>query len=160
MKKSDYWQDRFKLVEEASHKEAIKTYKEIEPAFMKAQREINSQIQVWYGRFAENNEMTLAEARKTLNANELKEFRWDVEDFIKYGKENAINQKWMKELENASAKFHVTRLESLLLRNQQTMEALFGNEVDQVDQMARRIITEGYYKSIYEVQKVLVLVLI
>lgn len=153
MKKSDYWQDRFKLVEEASHKEAIKTYKEIEPAFMKAQREINSQIQVWYGRFAENNEMTLAEARKTLNANELKEFRWDVEDFIKYGKENAINQKWMKELENASAKFHVTRLESLLLRNQQTMEALFGNEVDQVDQMARRIITEGYYKSIYEVQK-------
>lgn len=150
---SNYWQQRFKLVEEASHKEAIKTYKEIEPAFIKAQREINAQIQVWYGRFAENNEMTLAEARKTLNANELKEFRWDVEDFIKYGKENAINQKWMKELENASAKFHITRLESLLLRNQQTMEVLFGNELDQVDQMARRIITEGYYKSIFEVQK-------
>lgn len=149
----NYWQQRFKLVEEASHKEAIKTYKEIEPAFMKAQREINSQIQVWYGRFAENNEMTLAEARKTLNANELKEFHWDVEDFIKYGKENAINQKWMKELENASAKFHITRLESLLLRNQQTMEVLFGNELDQVDQMARKIISEGYYKSIYEVQK-------
>lgn len=153
MKKSKYWQQRFKLVEEASHKEAIKTYKEIEPSFIKAQREINAQIQVWYGRFAENNEMTLAEARKVLNANELKEFRWDVEDFIKYGKENAINQKWMKELENASAKFHITRLESLLLRNQQTMEVLFGNELDQVDQMARRIISEGYYKSIYEVQK-------
>lgn len=153
MKKSKYWQQRFKLVEEASHKEAIKTYKEIEPSFIKAQREINAQIQVWYGRFAENNEMTLAEARKVLNANELKEFRWDVEDFIKYGKENAINQKWMKELENASAKFHITRLEFLLLRNQQTMEVLFGNELDQVDQMARRIISEGYYKSIYEVQK-------
>ena len=153
MKKSKYWQQRFKLVEEASHKEAIKTYREIEPSFTKAQREINAQIQVWYGRFAENNEMTLAEARKVLNANELKEFRWDVEDFIKYGKENAINQKWMKELENASAKFHITRLESLLLRNQQTMEVLFGNELDQVDQMARKIITEGYYKSIYEVQK-------
>lgn len=153
MKKSKYWQQRFSFVEEASHKEAIKTYKEIEPSFIKAQREINSQIQVWYGRFAKNNEMTLAEARKVLNANELKEFRWDVEDFIKYGKENAINQKWMKELENASAKFHITRLESLLLRNQQTMEVLFGNELDQVDQMARRIISEGYYKSIYEVQK-------
>lgn len=153
MKKSKYWQQRFKLVEEASHKEAIKTYKEIEPAFIKAQREINTQIQVWYGRFAKNNEMTLADVRKALNANELKEFRWDVEDFIKYGKENAINQKWMKELENASVKFHITRLESLLLRNQQTMEVLFGNEIDQVDQMARRIISEGYYKSIYEVQK-------
>lgn len=149
----NYWQQRFKLVEEASHKEAIKTYKEIEPAFIKAQREINSQIQVWYGRFAKNNEITLADARKVLNANELKEFHWDVEDFIKYGKENAINQKWMKELENASAKFHITRLESLLLRNQQTMEVLFGNELDQVDQMARKIISEGYYKSIYEVQK-------
>lgn len=153
MKRSKYWQQRFGLVEEASHKEAIKTYKEIEPSFIKAQREINAQIQVWYGRFAKNNEMTLADARKVLNANELKEFRWDVEDFIKYGKENAINQKWVKELENASAKFHITRLESLLLRNQQTMEVLFGNELDQVDQMARRIISEGYYKSIYEVQK-------
>jgi len=47
-----------------------------------------------------------------------------------YGKENAYNQKWMKELENASARFHISRLEALEIQTQQSLELMFGNQLD------------------------------
>lgn len=39
-----------------------------------------------------------------LKAGELKEFKWSVEEYIKKGRENAIDKRWMKERENAGIK--------------------------------------------------------
>lgn len=153
MKSREYWLKRFEELEKASNNIGLSTYAEIEPAFIQAERNIQSQIESWYSRFAANNNVTLSEARKMLNSKELSELQWDVNQFIKYGEQNALDEKWMKQLENASAKFHISRLEALKLRTQQAMEVAFSNEVDSVDKMARNILTEDYYKSIFEVQK-------
>lgn len=150
---SVYWKDRFGILEEASNKYGLECFKKIEPAFDKAQREIEKEINSWYGRFAKNNQITIEEARRLLNTKELKEFKWDVREYIKYGHENDMNQLWMKELENASARVHVSRLEALKIRTQQAAEVAFGNELDEVDKMARKVYTEDYYHSIFEVQK-------
>lgn len=152
-KSNKYWKDRFLLLEESSNKIGMDTYRQIEPAFDKAQREIQNQINIWYSRVAKNNQITIEEAKKLLSAKELKEFHWDVEEYIKYGRENAMNQQWIKELENASARVHISRLEALKIRTQQAAEVAFGNELDQLDDMARKVYTEDYYRTIYEMQK-------
>ncbi len=97
--------------------------------------------------------ISMAEARKMLNAKELKELKWTVEDYIKYGKENALNKQWIKELENASARFHISRLESLKLQTQQSLEVLYGNQLDIVDKTMRNIYSESLYRTAFEVQK-------
>lgn len=148
-----YWKKRFEALEAASNKYGIETYRKIEPAFDSAFRQIESEITLWYERLAKNNGVTMQEARQWLNANELKEFQWDVQEYIKYGRENAINQQWIKELENASAKYHISRLEALKVRTQQAVELAFGNELDEVDAMVKKIFTNDYYHSIYEMQK-------
>ena len=153
MKTSEYWKGRFEILENASNGYGLDAFRKIEPAFNKAQREIQGEIEAWYGRFAHNNKITIEEARTLLNSKELKEFKWDVNEYIKYGRENDMNQMWMKELENASARFHVNRLEALKIRTQQAAEVAFGNELDAIDGMARKVFTEDYYHSIYEVQK-------
>ena len=152
-KSSAYWKDRFEILEKASNAYGHDAYRKIEPAFNKAQREIEAEIEKWYARIAKNNEIDIVEARKLLNASELKEFKWDVREYIKYGRENELNQTWMKELENASAKYHISRLEALKLRTQNAMEVAFGNELDEIDLMARKVFSENYYHSIFEVQK-------
>lgn len=152
-KNKDYWQGRFEQLEKASHQEAMKTYMDIEQSFIQAQKEIEKQINSWYVRFANNNEISMKEAKRLLNSNELKEFKWDVQEYIKYGHENKLNEGWMKELENASVKYHISRLEALKIQTQQTMEALFGNELDEVDKMVSNIYTKGYYHTMYEMQK-------
>lgn len=152
-KNSEYWKKRFGVLEDASNAYGQEAFREIEPAFDVAQRQIQAAIEAWYGRFAKNNQITMQEAKKLLTAAELKEFRWDVKEYIKYGRENDLNHLWMNELENASAKFHISRLEALKIRTQQAAEVAFGNELDVVDALARKVFTEDYYHSIFEIQR-------
>ena len=152
-KNSEYWQQRFGQLENASHQEAMTVYSRIEESFYQAQREIENKINSWYVRFANNNEITINEAKKLLNSNELKEFKWDVQEYIKYGHENELNEHWMKELENASTKYHVSRLEALKIQTQQTMEKLFGNELDEVDNLTKNSYINNYFHTMFEYQK-------
>ena len=152
-KSSAYWKKRFSDLEAANNAYGQRTFHQIEPAFDKAQRQIQAQIESWYSRYAKNNGITMAEARKQLSAAELKELQWDVQEYIKYGQENAMNRQWMKELENASARFHISRLEALKLRTQQSLEVAFGNELDSLDGMVKRLYQSGYYHTCFEVQK-------
>lgn len=152
-KSSAYWKKRFSELENAQNQYGQNTFHQIEPAFDKAQRQIQAQIESWYSRYAKNNGITMAEARKQLSAAELKELQWDVQEYIKYGQQNAMNQQWMKELENASARFHISRLEALKLRTQQSLEVAFGNELDSLDGMVKHLYQSGYYHTCFEVQK-------
>lgn len=152
-KNREYWQERYEQLEKSAHLYSLSTYAQIEPAFKQAQMEIQKDIDAWYGRIAVNNNVTLQEAKKLLTADELTEFKWDVNEYIKYGKENAINHQWVKQLENASSKYHINKLEALKIRTQQAVEKAFGNELDAVDSMARKVYSNSYYHSIFEMQK-------
>jgi hypothetical protein len=150
---SAYWKQRFEQIEAAANKSAVETFETVQKQYLAAEKEIEQQISTWYQRFAKNNQITMAEARKLLTTKELAEFKWDVKEFIKYGEENELNQQWMKELENASARFHVSRLEALKLQTQQTVEKLFGNQTDSIDRLLKKNYLEGYYHTAYEVHK-------
>lgn len=148
-----YWQKRFEMIEKSSVSKGLEYYETLEKEFRKAEKKIQAKIDVWYQRFANNNEISLADAKRLLNSSELEEFKWNVEDYIKHGQENAFTQEWMKELENASAKVHISRLEALKLQIQQEAEVLYGNQLDGVDKLARDIYTDTYYHSAFEIQK-------
>ena len=153
MKTADYWKDRFEQIEKICHDKGAVTYREIEEQYRKAQREIESQISVWYQRFAVNNNITMQEARRLLTSRELAELKWDVNEYIKYGQQNAIDGKWMKQLENASARAHISRLEALQLQLQQQLEVVFGNQLDGIDKAMRSVYSAGYLHTAFEIQK-------
>ena len=153
MKTAEYWKDRFEQIEKICHDKGAVTYREIEEQYRKAQREIESQISVWYQRFAVNNGITMQEARRLLTSRELAELKWDVNEYIKYGQQNAIDGKWMKQLENASARAHISRLEALKLQVQQQVEVAFGNQLDSIDSTMRAVYSAGYLHTAFEIQK-------
>lgn len=153
MKNSDYWKLRFSQLESAQNQDGAAVRAELERQYRRAERELEGKISAWYQRLAVNNGVSMAEARRMLSANELEEFRWDVREYIRYGQENELDGRWMKELENASARFHISRLEALKLQTQQSLEAMFGNQLDSVDAAMKRIYLNGYYHTAYELQK-------
>lgn len=153
MKNSEYWKKRFELLEQSQNQQGTQCYADIERQYRQAQKQIEGQIAAWYQRFADNNGVTLADARKMLTNKELAELKWDINDYIKYGQENAINGTWVKQLENASARYHISRLEALKLQTQQSLEVMFGNQLDSIDSTMRSIYTSGYYKTAFEIQK-------
>lgn len=153
MKSAEYWAGRFEALEKAQINRGIAYYNRLSEQYEKASANIQKDINAWYARFAVNNEISITDARKLLTTKELKEFKWTVEDYIKHGEENAITDEWRKELENASARVHISRLESLQLQMQQQIETLYGSELDGIDGMLRDIYENGYYRSAFEIMK-------
>ena len=153
MPNGNYWKERFKQLEAAQNRKGADTYLEIEKKYRQAQKEIEGKINTWYQRFATNNNISMAEARRMLRDKELAELKWNVKEYIKQGQANAFNGQWIKELENASARFHISRLEALKLQTQQSLELMFGNQLDSIDTAMKRIYLDGYYHTAYELQK-------
>lgn len=153
-KKSDeYWQKRFEILQEALLNKGDKYYVELIKQYEKASKNIQDKITLWYIRLMDNNDISLARAKQILSRKELKEFKWTVEEYIRYGKENAINQQWIKELENASARVHISKLEAMQIEIQQQVETLAKMQEIKVPELLQETYTEGYYQTAYEVQK-------
>ena len=153
MASNKYWKQRMELLEEAQLKKGQNYLVNLDKQYKITSANIERELTLWYERFAINNQISMSESKKILNAKELKEFQWSVEDYIKYGRENALNKQWMKQLENASVRVHVSRLESLKIQMQQQVEVLYGNQIDSVDKILRGIYSDGYYHTAYEIQK-------
>lgn len=149
----DYWKKRFEEIEQSQHQQGVQCYTELERKYRQAQRQIEAQIQSWYGRFASNNGISIQDARKMLTNKELAELKWDIHEYIRYGEQNALSGTWVKELENASARYHISRLEALKLQTQQQIEVLFGNQLDSIDSAMKSIYSSGYYHTAFEIQK-------
>lgn len=153
MQNSEYWKLRFEQLEAAQNGQGAAAVAEIERQYKEAQKQIEGQIARWYQRFADNNGISLAEARQYLKGAALKEFKWDVQDYIKYGQDNALMGGWMKELENASAKYHISKLEALKIQTQQSLEVMFSKQMGTVTGAMGDIFESGYYHTAYELQK-------
>lgn len=150
---AEYWRRRFSALEEAAHKKAERAVRELEELYREAQISVNKEIESWYGRFATNNGISLMEARKWLVGNQLEEFHWTVEQYIKVGEQAGLSEEWLKKLENASAKFHISRLEAVQTGIQQQIELLYGNQTETIDRLLRDVAGSAYNHTAYEIQK-------
>ena len=153
MKNADYWRGRFAALEAAAHRTADGRLQKLEEIYRGAEQSVAREIESWYQRFAANNQITLAEARKRLTTGQLEEFRWTAEQYVKAAQKAGLSEEWIKKLENASARFHVSRLESLQLQIQQQAELLFGSQLDELDGLLRRVVADGRARTAYEIQR-------
>ena len=153
MKTSEYWKERFEQLNEALLNKGDEYYDNLEKEYRKALNQIELQINNWYIRVMKNNEINMAQAKKLLTEKELEEFKWTVEEYIQYGKDNALGQAWMKELENASARVHIRRLEALEIQLRQTVEKLYQRQYEGLNSTLRSIYEDGYYHTAFEIQR-------
>jgi SPP1 gp7 family putative phage head morphogenesis protein len=149
-KREEYWRKRFEQVKEDVEEPARDYAERVEKQSKIAQAKLRKDIDAWYQRYAENNEISLADAKKQLRGRELEEFRWTVEEYIEKARQG---DKWAKELENASARVHVTRLESLLLQLQQHAEELTGGQLDELDALLRETYAAQYGHILFEMER-------
>lgn len=152
MNNAEYWKLRFEQLEQAQNQKGVKAYANIERQYKEAQKQLEGQIARWYQRFATNNGISLAEARQYLKGADLKEFKWDVQEYIKYGQDNALNSGWMKELENASAKYHISKLEALKVQTQHSLEVMYAKQFGTMHGALSDAFESGYYHTAYELQ--------
>nr|DAX90083.1 MAG TPA: minor capsid protein [Caudoviricetes sp.] len=153
MSKNKYWQDRFIEEEERLNKIAGDEFRRQQLEYERAIARMNKDIEVWYNRIAKNNDVSLAEAKKMLNDKELKEFKWTLDEYIKYGKENGIDKNWNKELENASARVHIERLEAMKLQVRGEIEKLYNGRESGFESYLKNLYKDQYNRTAFQIAK-------
>ena len=148
-----YWQDRFIEEEERLNKIAGDEFRRQQLEYERAISRLNKDIEVWYNRIAKNNDVSLAEAKKMLNDKELKEFKWTLDEYIKYGKENGIDKNWNKELENASARVHIERLEAMKLQVRGEIEKLYNGRESEFESYLKNLYKDQYNRTAFQIAK-------
>ena len=150
---SNYWKERFLKEEQRVYDLSEEEIKKQIQEYDKAIASLNKDIEIWYNRIAKNNVVSLAEAKRLLSAKELKEFRWTVDEYIKHGKENGITKDWSKQLENASARVHIERLEALKIQTRGQIEKLYNGRESGFKNFLKNVYTDQHQRTAFEFAK-------
>lgn len=150
---SSYWADRFLSEEERRDKDNRRYYSTIEKEYNKALAGLEKDIEYWLGRIAKNNDISLSGAKELLSKKELQEFKWTVEEYIQRGKENEVSGQWLKQLENASARVHIQRLEALKIQIQDRIENMYTTRDRSMEDYLCRVYKDTYYHTVFEIDK-------
>ncbi|MFV3013524.1 polymorphic toxin type 50 domain-containing protein [Clostridium botulinum] len=152
MRSKDYWKKRSEVVAGKQFKKTDNYILSLHLEYMEALSSIQKDIEVFYARFSQNNEISLQEAKRLLNSNELREFKMDLKEFTRKAKDNK-NLQWEKELNNVSYKVRVTRLQALQTQIRNSIEDLYSRQQDNATSLLKGVYEDTYYRNIYEVHK-------
>lgn len=147
-----YRKDRFIEEESRVNQMAVKEIKKQQAEYDKAITRINQDIEIWYNRIAKNNDVSLANAKEMLSKKEKQEFKWTVEEYIKKGS-GKEGLSFQKELENASARYHIERLEALKLQVRARIERLYDDNGKGFEEYLSRLYKDQYNHTFFEIAK-------
>lgn len=153
MKNSEYWRGRFSLLERSTYKTAQAALREMEALYRQALYRTRKELDSWCTRFADDNGVSLTEARRLLGAKELEEFRWDVAQYIETAQKAGLDETWQRQLRNASAKVHISRLEAVETQIRQQIEELYAGQKARLTEAVRRAADDAYTGTLQEAAK-------
>lgn len=153
MRNDKYWAERSIYLEEMLHGIGEEHYKGIASQFDRATKDLQKEIEVFYARFAKENEIPYTEAMGILTGKEKEAYIMTLDDYIQKAKQYPFTDEYQKELKNASAAYRVTRLQNLQLQMRNRTDELMSNCDRSIRDMAGEILKTGYYHQIYELQK-------
>lgn len=149
-----YFEERLKAIEKSKFNNSKKCYYNVIEALESVEKDLNGQMAKWIKRFEVNNKVDYSKALELLKNEELEEFKWNVHEYIKYAKENELTGKYIKQLENASAKWHINRLEAMKLQIRAEVEILNNEIENKVSENIDKVYKDGFYKTIFEIDKI------
>nr|DAE34279.1 MAG TPA: minor capsid protein [Caudoviricetes sp.] len=163
MNNKDYWNERAEqrfLMGEKTADELLQTMK---PVYKNCLANINKEIEAFYGRYAENNQLTIAEVNKRLDPKQLKSAKeeikkyYDTVDKLARNKDGTVDvnllHQYKNELRLQSAKAYMSRLEELKLNLKNITVNLGVEESKAYYRTLSKIYTDTYKKTSYDMDK-------
>jgi len=146
-KNKSYWEKRQEQKYLAGEKKINDYYRGLKKSFEQAKREIQSVINNFYWRFAEENQLSFASAQIKLNQMELGELK----DFIAKAYENM--GKYNLELNNMSIRARITRYQALEKQIDAILQQLYGIEYQyKGEELLKEVYTDAYYRTWYNIE--------
>ena len=111
--------------------------------------ELDKEISIFYGRYAANESVSMADARRLLRDAELEDFRMSLDEF----RDKALAGGFDKELEEVYLRSRISRLQALQTQVELRMMELFGSQRDVLRDHLQERYTDTYYRTVYAVSQ-------
>jgi len=151
-----YWQDRAERLILAAEKTADEMNNDLKKLYEEAQKAIQREIEIFYGRYSRDVGVSLEEARRALNKTELKAYLEQTKEYYAvieatgYAFDPAYRQRLHRQLSLKSA---MSRLEALQSDVQFQIEKLYAREQDAFRDGLNGTYEESYYRATFNLQQ-------
>lgn len=150
-----YWSDRAENLYLAGEKDSLKVAKELKTLYARTTREINKEIEAFYGRYATENGLSLEEAKKLLNKTQLKSFKENLQELLALGKKENLQPAQLNEFKKLYVKTRISRLEELEANIRWELYDLANKTENKIGGLLNDTYEEGYYRTVYNEQQFL-----
>lgn len=144
-----YWRKRaIELVEKQKREDddlCLRFHREYERIL----HELDKEISIFYARYAENESVSMADARRLLRDAELEDFRMSLDEF----RAKALAGGFDKELEEVYLRSRISRLQALQTQVELRMMELFSSQRDVLRDHLQERYTDTYYRTVYAVSQ-------
>jgi len=143
-----YWEKRQKRTYLAGEKKVNEYFKELQKAFEQAKKEIQSVINDFYMRYAKENKISFAEAKKLLDKAEIGELK----DFIAKVQEHM--GEYNLELNNMSIKARITRYQALEKQIDAILQQMYAIEYElKGEELLKEVYSDSYYRTWFNIDQ-------
>lgn len=145
MRNAEYWAERA-LNEALMGERSVLEYENaLLDAYRVALREIKKDLESFFSKYAKENKVTYAEARRRLVSSEIKEFKATVKMWLDYARQNGWNRVYIQYLEKLLNMKYITRLEMLEADIRYQIELIENNKEKNIKDLMEINYLAAYY---------------
>lgn len=152
MTNREYWQRRFERLEQREMDKADKAMADMKQVYEYTLRQLRDEVVEWYNRYADENGLSLADARKQLDARELKAFKLTLKEYEKLAKQQDLSDEYIKMLDQASIRARLSRSQMLYIKTANYVEQLAKKQEINLMGLLKDVYEDSYYRTAYETQ--------
>ena len=152
MTNKDYWQRRFERLEQREMDKADQAMAELKKVYEYTLRQLRDEVIEWYTRYADENGLSLADARKQLDTRELKAFKLTLKEYEKLAKQQDLSDEYIKMLDQASIRARLSRSQMLYIKTANHVEQLAKQQEINLTELLKDVYEDSYYRTAYETQ--------
>lgn len=150
MDSEKYWTKRADERERYWYRKSQETIeKELARYYASSLDEIQKDIQALYGRFAKDNQMSMTDARKLLQGQEFRKWRYSIDTYVK--KINGGETGLLKELNTLAMRSRISRLDKLYSDTVMELDSLGRKTSAAMRKFLSDAYKDNYFQSCYEI---------
>lgn len=148
----EYWKKRYEEEMERAMHQADGPKKDLRKYADTVIRRLEKDINDWYQRYANENGMSLADAKKQLDARELKAFNMDLEEYRAIAERDELSEEHKKMLKQASARQQLDRVQELYINTVQELESWAKYQDSTISDLLSNVYESSNYRTAWMTQ--------
>ena len=152
----EYWIKRAEQTLIAGEKSALAYEKDLEKAYKQTIAKVTKEIDAFYGRYAKENKISLAETKRRLNNTELKDFQSNAKRYLDEVERlgaSAATAEYRGYLRELSGKAYISRMQELMTNIRHHIETNSTAYEKGLGDVLKDGYEDGYYRTMFDVQK-------